>query len=814
MRRYYSIILIFSFILLVNGIQAESNNISIVSDFKQSIATTDDLFAPIINPAAIGFGNCKGLGWIQSMKEYDFNDNYWFIANLEGLSYIYNKTDKRTNIHTISSGSELTGPYLIPNLYAGSSFSWVNNKIKDGNIHSGLMYRPLKSTSLGFTWTNNYQEAPSYKFGLGVRPFSYLSLIKEHRLELSADIDYSKNEEREYTVFKPTIGVGTEIFDGVKLKVNHDLEKEQTMLSFSLSRRKTQIGQVVNTESKSGLGYVFLSDKSFYPVLGINRPNWYSLPINKEIVTYKAPQYSFGPIKIFDNKQTDVESIINNIRKAKEDPAISGLLLVNNNFTASMALRQELITELAQFKTSDKKIVFYYDNMSNGDYVFASSVADKIYLNPQGSIDLKGIAINSPYFKDTLGKLGIEVMNFRSHAYKSAGNMLSESEMTTEERAEYELILSSIYNQMCELIQSGREDKLKKSVTETIDEGPYYDAQDALDAGLIDGLVYQSKLTETLKKEFKITKTKKSLDDYQKYTWIHPKKTKIAIIYAQGNIVMGKGQAGKKITHATTVDMIKKASKDKEIKGIILRIDSGGGSAQASDIIYNEIENVKKERKIPIITSMSGVAGSGGYYIACNSDYIIANPSTITGSIGVIGLTLNAEELFDKLYINWSTVKKGKHSDFGNMTRKWTEDEKNIMHKLIASSYSDFVSKVAKGRGKEFDEIDKIAQGRIWTGVQAKQNGLIDDVGGLEKAKEKMKSLAKIKGDIEVVNMIKSDKTIEFAMSIGSILNGSQSNIVLAFYDRYVKLYEKWLTYENERIFFLSEYDLEAISKN
>jgi protease-4 len=787
----------------------------IANDFTPSVATTDDLLSPIVNPAALGFGNSRGMGFLNVWDKEKLQNHYWYIANLEGLSYVYENIDDKINTHTFAMGSELTGAYKIPNLYGGTSYKWINNKTNEGAFKSGLMYRPLDFSSIGFVWNNPYQQAPNYQFGIGVRPLAFVPQIKDHRMELSVDYDYSKDTDGKYALSKPILGAGLEIIDGIKIKGNYNLETETSSLNFSLSAKKMQLGSLINTADDSyNLAYYFVSDKNFLPFAGVEPKKWYALPTKSQVVTYKAPQYSFGPFKIFDDKQISVEEIINNIKQAASDPAISGIVFVNKNFLASMALKQEIIAEIKQFKSTGKKVVFYYDNMSNGDYVFAAAIADKIYLNPQGSIDLKGIAVNSPYVKDALDKLGIEVMNFRSHAYKTAGNMFSESEMTKEERAEYEMILSSLYSQMCDMIKDGRGDKLAKSVTQTIDEGPYYDAQEALKAGLVDELVYESEFNALLKKDFKTASVAKTLDSYQNYDWSHAKKSKIAIIYAQGNIVMGKGDAGKKIAHATTVEMIRKARKNPEIKGIILRVDSGGGSAQASDIIHREIELAKKENKKPIVVSMTGVAGSGGYYISCNSDYIYADPATITGSIGVIGIAFNAEELFDKIHVNWSTVKKGKNSDFGNFSRKWTNDEKDIMQRLIASSYSDFVSKVAKGRNREFAQIDSVAQGKIWTGTQAKEIGLIDDLGGLKEAIAKVKQLANINHDVELVNFSKSGNSVELSVGLSAqalLFPSIYQNPVVS---KYIQLYDNWQAYGTEKTLFLSEMDLEQLTNN
>ncbi len=781
----------------------------------QSLSTSDNMMAPILNPAALGVGNSDGLGWMQLWDENKWKDHYLLFLNQEGVSYTYEKITDRINTHMLSTGGELTGPYMIPNLYTGTSYKWTNNKYKKGGFRSGVLYRPADFASLAFTWDNGYKAVPSYQIGLGYRPFAQIPIIKQHRFELTADFVYSKNSLNDYELYQPTIGASAELLDGLKLGGSYNLENENLMLNFSLSHFNSQIGSIAHSSESNdyGMSYVFLSEKSFLPLAGLKSKQWYDLPVKQQVVTYKAPKYKVGPFKIFDDKQTSIESILDNIKKATKDPNVSGIVFINKNFSASMALKQEIIAELKIFKATGKQIVFYFDNVSNGDYIFAASVADKIYLNPMGTIDLKGIAINSPYIKDALEKLGIDVYNFRSHPYKTAGNMFSETEMTPEERAEYELILSSLYTQICDMIQEGRGAKLSKPIASIIDEGPYYIADDALKAGLVDELVYEAQFKEKMKKEFKSNTIIKNLPEYQTYTWSHNKKTKVAIIYAQGNIVMGKGEVGQKIAHATTVDIIRKARKNPEYKGIILRVDSGGGSAQASDIIHQELQLAKTENKKLVIVSMSGVAGSGGYYISCNADHIVADPATITGSIGVIGLAFNAENMFRKLHVNWSTVKKGSHSDFGSLSRKWTDDEKSIMQKMINTTYHDFVQKVATGRKKDYAVIDAIAMGKIWTGEQAIKNGLIDELGGLKEATAKMKELAKIKGDVELVQVTEGDKSMEISVSMGSLSLAIPGMSILKSVEDYVRIYDEWSEFGSEKTLYFSPVDLDAISK-
>ncbi|MDD2331533.1 MAG: signal peptide peptidase SppA, partial [Candidatus Cloacimonetes bacterium] len=380
----------------------------------------------------------------------------------------------------------------------------------------------------------------------------------------------------------------------------------------------------------------------------------------------------------------------------------------------------------------------------------------------------------------------------------------SEPEMTDAERLVYDSLLSDFYAGIIEQIGSGRGERLLKPVAQLVDEGPYWIAQDALDAGLVDKLIYLDELEEQLKIDFGYGRDMATLKDYKDYNWSRPKEHQIAVIYAQGNIVGGKGLPGKQIAAETTVDLIRKARNNPMYKGIILRVDSGGGSAFASDVILRELELAKTKNKKPVVVSMAGAAASGGYYIACKADKIVAEPGTITGSIGVVGIIPNAEKMFKKIKINWSTVKKGMRSDIGSMTRAMKDDEKAMVSKMIKNTYDDFISHVAEGRELEIEAVHKIAQGRVWTGSQAKDLGLVDELGGMETAKGIITSLANIKGKVSLIDATSSHKGIQITMDDEGFGIFAPLGALKDISSEYVQLYEFWKNYEDDPILMLS----------
>lgn len=815
MRKSFRISLILMAFLAITAVFADNPaGIIKLENFDLPSATTDDLFSPLINPSLLGAGRAGGMGWVHFKQELDWQDHYYFISNMDGLSYVYEHNDG-VDHHTFATGGEFFAKHVFPNLYAGTSYGWENSHAGKGSFRSALTYRPHDGASLAFRWDNPYKEAPAYHAGLGVRPLAFFNPENDYRLELTADVDYRKDIAGDYAFEKPVLGISTELLDGVRIGGSYNLETEAPYLNFSLRSRSNSIGTSMRFEEGNnyGVGYIHLGESNFKPFLGLHGKNWYEMKLNGSVVAYKASKYKIGPIRIFDGKTKSIDQIIEDLQVAAKDPRVNGILLSNPSFSASFGLQQELVNAFKEFKSTGKKVAFYFDNITNGGYIFASGVADKIYLNPQGSLDLKGISIQSPYLKELLNTAGIEVLNFRSHPFKTAGNQFSESSMTPAEREMWESLLGSIYDQVLAQITAGRGDRLSAPIAGLIDNGPYYIADDALKAGLVDGLLYEDQLADQLKTDFAFNGRVSSPTKYADYSWSTPKESQIAVIYAQGNIVMGKGEAGQKIAHDTTVKMIRAARKNPAFKGIILRVDSGGGSAQASDIILREMTLAQTENKKPVVVSMAGVAGSGGYYISCNADKIIADPATLTGSIGVIGLAFNARDAFKKVKVNWSTVKKGNRSDFGSMSRAWTEDEKQIMTHLIETSYDDFVGKVDRGRKTmDIEQVRANAQGRVWTGEQALKIGLVDDLGGMDKALEHMRNLTGITGAIRLVDATSDNKGITMTMDSNPLSAFLPLDEISDLTEDYRQLYEMWDDFHTENTLMFSPYTSEIIS--
>jgi len=781
-------------------------------DFNNtSIATHEDFISGFVNPAALGTTNNSSFTFLKSYEEKDFRSPYAVIYKDYGFSYLL-ESDEGTN-QTIAFGSNLGKNRILRNFYLGASWEWKSGSFDDGNIVSSFLYRPVNHLSLAYVLSHPNDLKPQHRGGVAIRPFA--STKMGNILELTTDVGWGgPNEDRD--LIKPIVGVNTNFLGGFSVGASYNLEEEEVGIRFSLTNFNTVLGSIsnikeMNDDSKKNKGYGYISVNSdiMGMIKGTKKKRLLDLDISGTIVDQNNKiNIGFVSLKMDDN--TTMWKLLKKIEKAKNDPEITGIIFKNNNFGASFAKRQELLTALKDFKKTGKKVVFYYENISNANYAFAANIGDKIYLNPEGMINLVGIGGASPYIKGMLDKLGIDFYNFRSHPYKTAGNMFSEEGMTDQERAVMERLYGDIYNEMVEMISEGRGHKLSGEVEDIIDNGPYFNPQEALTNGLVDELMEWHELDAKLKEEFGTSKVTKEIPERICNDWSKPGVDKVAVIYASGSIVSGKGQPGKIIGSETTASAIRKARNDSNVKGIILRVDSGGGSALASHIIAEEVRlcTTGKNKK-PIIALMSGVAASGGYYISTWADEIIAEPTTITGSIGVIGMIPNFSKLSSNVGINWSEVKFGKNATLGSLTREWTKDEQDMFKNFIKDAYDRFVNTVASSRGKSYQEINKIAMGQVWTGNQAIENGLVDKLGGFETALISMQEKIGSGNEIELASYQGSDRQ-RIEVSVSSLSAPIFSWYNKSFLKTMLEVNEELEAYSNEIILYKSPYKLNS----
>lgn len=450
----------------------------------------------------------------------------------------------------------------------------------------------------------------------------------------------------------------------------------------------------------------------------------------------------------FENKKTlGLNEILEAIKEAESDDHIKGIYLDASSLAAGFASIEEIRNALLDFKKSGKFILAYSEVYSQGAYYLATA-ADKIYVNPEGMIDFRGLSSEIMFFKGALDKLEIEAQIIKVGTYKSAVEPFILDKMSDANKVQVNSFLGSMYDHFISEVSKSR--KIPKSVLLNVaDSAKIRSPKDALVYKMIDGLKYKDEVLDELKTRLDIDKKKDvnsvSIEEYSPSNdeTEEASSNRIAIIYANGEIMSGEGNdetiGSERISRA-----IRKARTDDKVKAIVLRVNSPGGSALASDVIWRETILAKKVK--PVIVSMGDLAASGGYYIACAADTIFAQPNTITGSIGVFGIIPNMQKFFkNKLGITFDGVKTSKFADLGTVSRPLSDAEKMIFQNEVNKTYDTFTKKVADGRKKSQSYIDSIGQGRVWSGKEALANGLVDKLGNIDDAIASAARKAKIK---------------------------------------------------------------------
>jgi protease-4 len=690
-----------------------------------SVAVRDDAMATVLNPAGLGVNRGTDFSYVHTLSGDVGGDNAFFISAI-GTGFgaeLVDRNSMKFNKYTLSDGAKLSD-----SVYFGIGYSWFNSKDKDYDSLSswdiGLLTRPSNALSLGLVARNITRPSfkgistdRSYDISLALRPFtnritlSLNSILYEKHSLKDADFDFALD-------FEP--------IDGLLLRGSYNRDGDFEM-SVGMGLQNSELGTYRRfDEDRNGIGggvYARLSSEW-------NRSKF---PTEKYVLE-------------MDSMDTGL------IQKAKNDESIKGIMIKPNWGEYSMGSAQEMREAINDFKSSGKKAICYMEIAGNKEYYIASS-CDQILMNPAGSLALYGLRSEVTSYKGTLDKIGVEADLYHIGKYKSASEMFTDYGMSDAHRESLNSMLDDLHEQMVSGIASDRKVSVQKA-QEWIDNGPYT-ASEAKKVALVDDLVYSDKLGEVANQVTGMKINKLSAKEYRdrryhNYDWT--KKPRIAVIYASGFMLPGKSMLVSKpsvvsvpsIMGSDTIkEAIKNAREDDSVKAIILRVDTGGGSVFASDLIWREITLTKGKK--PFIVSMGDVAASGGYYISCLADAIVAEPGTITGSIGVITGKFSLQGLYEKLGIKKEILKKGKNADIYSDYSTFTDEQKEIVNRQMGELYNDFVKKVSEGRKMSKESVESIAQGRAWTGRQAKENGLVDNLGGLQLAIAMAKEKANIK---------------------------------------------------------------------
>ena len=485
-----------------------------------------------------------------------------------------------------------------------------------------------------------------------------------------------------------------------------------------------------------------------------------------------------------------LDDVLSNIEKAKNDSNIVGIYLKGGTLSGGFASFKELRDALIDFKTKGKFIVAYADTYAQSNYYLAS-VADKLLLNPSGMLDWKGLAAEVVFFKNTLEKLGVEIQVVKVGTFKSAVEPYIQTKMSEANRLQVNTYVSSIWNTLVDEVAESRNlcaEQLNKYADEMM---LFQEADKYISYNLIDSLVYVDEVDSILKnmsaEKYDLVKHKTltKLPSNKKY-----QKDRVAVIYAIGGIDGNSSSDG--INSTKLVETIDKVAKDDKVKAVVLRVSSPGGSAYGSEQIWRALTNLKEKK--PLVVSMGDYAASGGYYIACMADTIVAQPNTITGSIGIFALMPNIASLNKKIGLNYDGVKTNKMSDAISLNRSFTSEERVLLQKYVNEGYELFVKRCADGRAMTTDEIKAIAEGRVWTGKDALKIGLVDVLGSVDDAVV----LAAERAELEVYQIRTYPEKEDFASKlIKSLMDDTEARFIKNHFGEYSKTLQHLREVEN-----------------
>ena len=774
--------LIISIVCFVSLSQGQTENWGGVS-----VSTSDDLDALSLNPAglAIRRGNQDG----KSIQ---------FPADKKDLVYLYSSSRRGPLGYTLSSSSK---DIFSLDYSLGVGFNLGTTKAMAGiqyisthNLRLGLLGRPLNFLSVGAMAELSVEEFVNDKIHMNnIRLGSSLRPIGS-RFTLGADVISPKDD------FK---NLSTQIFaqarpiSGLNVKVSYLIPpgKGDPLLQFSLSFALGKLGGALShTENSSSIIVENISQNR-------NRLRVWKPNKKARYVKYKmngifieepvGPKgFNFGqflpPILGGGSevKRIQLRTWINAVDEMIKDDNLDGMIIELDYAGGGFAAISQAREALMRFKNSGKNLIVHATAISNSEYYFIS-MADEIYMPDLSIVDLRGLLFEVRFFKDLMDTLGIVAEVEQISPYKTASDPFIRSEMSDEMRENYSMLFGDIYGQFVQGIADGRGWALERTKG-IINNGPY-NTRRAIDAELINNSIYPDEYQEYIKEidgkkvEFVDISFYYKTDEYV-YEWV-PLESKIAVIYAVGGIELGKSvkQGGESTVmgNETISKAIKKAREDDNIDAIVLRIDSGGGSALASDLMWKEVWNSTvhdTDHVKPFIASMSSVAASGGYYIACQADTILAHPSTITGSIGVIGGRINFSGLWAKIYTHVDRIKFGERSDAMSGSRLWTPEERELVREEIVSIYGTFLKRVSDGR-ENLDSLDvhDVGIGKVWSGKRALKMGLVDKLGDLNDSIILAKKIAG-KGDDYKTIVVEYPQTEPF--SLATLFDGNGDGLL------------------------------------
>ncbi len=707
----------------------------VAQETGQGMADPRSLWEYQANPAAWTLsGDTAALGFRSQLDINALNDyasqNYPkdLVIGLPGALYRYTHSDTAGTEHAFTSSF---------NIGKGFAFGWrlrTPDFASGNDTHDlGLILRPNGLVSMGIARNDLASSEGSWDFGLGLRPLAFAGGSLADILTLSADARYAQNA---FSVAALTARLSLD--EGLQIKAWYEPQSS----SFGL-----------------GLRLAYTSAEATLETRDLARPELLSaglaLRVNERIALKPSIAARRGALLVIDYDTSSSppyrmaasgrssllrhELLVAALERAAQDPLIGAIALMNPVAPPSEAKAQELSRALASFKASGKRLYAYARYQDRLSYIYLASGAELFALDPNGSLALVDTGSFSLYFRAFFEKLGLRFYNLRSHDTKTAFNSFSEYGMTEAERAMKLRFVQGLAKQGYEALSAARQDRLSAGAAAALAAGPYLVPTAGRDAGLVDRIMYRDEFEDYLSDE-QGWKQRVSLEQYYRTrdtSWgEHPLAKTVVVLHLSGSIINGHGMAGASIGESTAL-RLRELRDDPRVRGVILRVDTGGGDAGVSDLIAREVALTVAEGK-PVYVSMSGYAASGGYYISAPANRIWAEAGTITGSIGVTGLVPDATGLLDKLGIAAESVSSSPSADFSNPLLPHREGDAEAQEAAIRYIYERFIAVVALGRSMDKERVDELGKGQVWLGSEAVENGLADELGGLSAVKAAM----------------------------------------------------------------------------
>ncbi len=754
-----------------------------------SVAMTDDALATYFNPAGLGIRRALNLYYLRTYhSDFPGDDALYISAPGSGFSMEFANAGNDIDFTRYSLSA---GQHFGSSLFLGTNYSWINSDDIDydkyKSLSVGLMFR-RRFFSIGAIGRDlnrpKFQDQKlgrTYDIGIALRPGTWRTTfsLDIHKTQDVSGIDLSYAIE--IRPIREVILHGT-----YKSDRSYDIRFGINVGNFGIGNANFYNE---NRRTNTGVGYFHFSSAAL------------TKPIPRK--------------RIF--LDTGMEQLDTILRIAKWDNEVAGVLIRINGSRYGMGKYQEIRDAVLEFKRTNKVVICYITDCTTGEYIVASA-CDAIYMHPSTNVRLIGIRSERSYYKGALDKLGIQAHLEHIGEYKSASEGFTRSNMSDPHRENQNAILDDLYDQLTTDIAFVR-GWTPDFVKNLIDKGPFT-ANEAVRNKIVDELIYIDSIEHRANILTDSEVTLVNVRDYMNsglypLNWKVP-KPKIAVIAAEGMMLTGESFTdpftGTKVMGADTIARVIQFTRQNDsIKAVVLRIDSGGGLVIAADIIWNELIQLSVSK--PLIVSMGDIAASGGYYIAAPADVIVAEPGTITGSIGVIGGKYSFKGLYEKLGITKEIIGRGENADFYSEYSDYPPEEQEIVKRQINEIYEDFVSKVARGRDLlTREEVDKVARGLVWTGRQAKENGLVDELGGLSKALSiaqkhagldnksveiirlpKQPWLAQYLGNLRLLTTEKIPMSTDIFNSVGQTLDSKLVNII-----------------NKHRIFLLAPYDIKV----